>query len=220
MGPERQNAMIIAVSVFVLQIGSIIALLVARRNIKKGQPILRITREGVFSGREAQYFKPWTEIDAVGGYVDQKKTEIVAVLTFEFQNSGVGIRLTTMAGKAKRIIDLCKDLRRRSVGVEVNQAMFAGTLLSCPYCLKESDSLKNIQFGSIVLIPLVYVSYKLTRTTCCMPCARQKLLVDSVRNLLTCHVFWPILWFGAVILPQSGKLLFRGHDKEALRDVL
>lgn len=163
---------------------------------------------------------PWRQIVSITSEISNEPGNYQAHIDLDLTDgTSTGIDLRKLSEKPAKIVAFAKSMHRKSRKVNLHLIRSRHTRVVCPRCGLETERLKSIQTGRIVFL-FIHNEYRLQTITCCQSCARRVLARDSAVNLLTCHFTWPILWFGAVILPQSMKLLRPGHDRQALEDIL
>jgi hypothetical protein len=218
--PDRSRIVPILASANVALIVAIAMFLWSKRRQRTSPPLVRISNNGIQFGPNLASSITWKQ---VGGLSDRIERTQHAVTTAKLNvqlldGSAVAIDIKRLNHKPEKIVAWATEAYRNFRGVNIRDMKDFGEKINCPRCGKPTDSLKCFQSGIMVFL-LFHVSYSLNDHVCCRSCTRQRLAIDSAVNLITCNIAWPLLWFGAVIIPQTGKLLFSGHDKKALEKI-
>ena len=189
-----------------------------RQQQRLQSPAFMIDKQGVRYGADLSKTIPWSSIALITESI-RKESNYTEKAEFTLSlKDGMSktFDLRSLDSKPEQIIAFTRESLRRSRGLKLKD--LKNRSVSCPLCAKPTKKLKTIQSGIIVFL-LFYNKYELKQHICCRECVRSIILRDSAINLLTCHITWPVLWLAAVVLPQSGKLLFSGHDAKALEHI-
>lgn len=207
----------------IVDAGLVVAFLLyrnAKQRQRQSSPVIRISEKGIEFGDDLKNSIPWKQVATLSDRIErQNRATIVATLNVTLVDGRtIPIDLLSLDKKPEQVARFATEALRNVRGINLRQIKDFATAVTCPRCGQPTDSLKAIQSGVIIFL-LFHVHYTLNSYVCCRNCVRKQFSIDSAINLLTCNIAWPILWLVAVILPQSGKLLFPGHDKKALEKV-
>jgi hypothetical protein len=181
-------------------------------------PSMRIDDHGITVGTNLANMIPWGSVVSATERIERNASQLVKaeLMLSLVDGESTVLDLRSLDSKPEQIVAVAKEALRQSRGLKLRD--LERTSVSCPSCGRQTEDLKLIQSGIIIFL-LFYYSYQLRQYACCRECARKIIARDSAINLLTCHITWPLLWLAAVVLPQSGKLLLRGHDAKALEHI-
>jgi hypothetical protein len=201
-------------------IASVIMLSRAKRRQRESTPVIRISDKRIQFGPDLKDNIPWNQVATMSEQIKRRNRviETATLAVKPVEGRPVSIDLKQLDHTPEQIAVAAKAAFRAFRGVVVRDLKDFAATMTCPRCGNPTDGLKSIQSGIMIFL-LFYVRYTLNTYICCRSCARRQLAIDSLINVITCNIAWPILWLGAVIVPQSGKILFSGHDKKALEKV-